>query len=92
MLIGALTACWWVVGFLMLLTVPVQRKWRDSGDCTGLVLHTVRAPSELERWSMWWDKYYPVAEDINPLVYSGFGRIILPKSKFLVGTSYDITK
>jgi len=90
MLIGTLTLCWWVVGFLMLLTVPVQCKWKDSGDCTGLVLHTVRAPSELERWSMWWDKYYPMAEGLSPFVFND--KIILPESKFLVGTRYDIAE
>ena len=79
----------WALGFFLILLLPVRKRWEDDGDCTGLVLHTVRAPSELERWSMWWDKYYPLAEDLNPLIYSGFGRIILPKSKFLVGTSYE---
>jgi hypothetical protein len=32
--------------------------WTDDGDVTGIVQHSVRVPSEIERHAMWWDKAY----------------------------------
>jgi hypothetical protein len=48
----------WALGFFLLLMVPVQRRWRDDGDCLGLVWHTYRAPSDLERYTLWQGRYY----------------------------------
>lgn len=53
--------------------------WKDDGDCRGIVWHTIRIPSEQERWAMWWDNYYtqPNQERF---------RFILPESEILKGT------
>jgi hypothetical protein len=32
--------------------------WRDDGDVRGIVLHTVRVPSALERYVIWRDRNF----------------------------------
>ena len=32
--------------------------WRDDSDCSVIVQHTVRVPSDIERLTMWYARYY----------------------------------
>lgn len=36
--------------------------WHDHGDCRGIVWHTVRIPSTLERFTLWQSRYYLLKE------------------------------
>lgn len=54
----------WALGFFLLLLVPVRHKWKDDGECRGIVWHTIRNPTNLERFTLWRSKTY-LAEDVQ---------------------------
>jgi hypothetical protein len=62
MLVAMLVTLSWAFMFFLVLLVPIQHRWKDNGDCRGLVWHTVRNPTNLERFTMWRSKSY-IAED-----------------------------
>jgi hypothetical protein len=64
MFTGLVALSAWLFVFVLILFVPVQRKWQDDGDCRGIVVHTVRGMSNLERFVLWRSKIY-LAEDVQ---------------------------
>ncbi len=38
-------------------------QWTDDGDCRGIVYHTVRVMSPIERYSFWASRYYLIVEN-----------------------------
>jgi hypothetical protein len=62
MLLGFCLLSVWSIGFIFALSLSMVR-WHDDGDCRGLVWHTVRNPSNKERYAFWRSKVY-IVEDV----------------------------
>jgi hypothetical protein len=54
--------------------------WRDDGDVRGIVLHTVRIPSALERHAIWRGRNF-LREDAGEPIWPS--KIVLPESQIL---------
>jgi hypothetical protein len=59
--------------------------WRDDGDVRGLVLHTLRIPSALERHAIWRDRNF-LREDAGEPIWPS--KIVLPESQILKGSRH----
>jgi hypothetical protein len=64
MLSGVVVLSVWVLGFVLLLLVPVHKRWKDDGDCREVVWHTLRIPTNLERFTLWRSRIY-IEEDVK---------------------------
>jgi len=38
--------------------------WKDDGDCREIIWHTIRAPTNLERFTLWRSRAY-LSEDVK---------------------------
>ncbi len=48
---------------VFIASMQPRLNWTDDGDVTGIVQHTIRIPSDLERLALWYSRYYLIVEN-----------------------------
>jgi hypothetical protein len=69
-----------VVAVIIIAALQPRHAWRDDGDVRGVVWHTVRIPSALERYTIFRDRNF-LREDAGEQRLAC--KIVLPPSTIL---------